>query len=74
VFLLQILGQANNSGIEDRKREVLEKRKYKTVVIGHSYARGCSSELTHNLGKTFEVMGYVQLGTGLTKEDMGRHK
>jgi hypothetical protein len=49
VFLLQLLqnlGQANNSGMEDRKREDLEKRKYKTVVIGDSYARGCVSELT----------------------------
>ena len=37
------------------KREVLEKRKYKTVVIGDNYARGCASELTHNLENTFEV-------------------
>lgn len=68
VFLLQLLqnlGQANNSGMENRKREVLEKRKYETVVIGDSYARGCVSELTHNLGNTFEVTGYVRLWNGL---------
>jgi len=38
------------------------KKKYKTVVIGDGYARGCVSELTHNLGNTFEVTGYVRLG------------
>jgi hypothetical protein len=43
--------------MEDRKRGVLEKRKYKTVVIGDSYARVCASELTHNPGNTFEVTG-----------------
>jgi hypothetical protein len=39
VFLLQLLpnlGQANNNGMEDRKRKVLEKRKYKTVVVSDS--------------------------------------
>jgi hypothetical protein len=63
--------------MEDRKREVLEKRKYKTVVIGDKYARGCASELTYNLGNTFEVTGYVRLGTWQKRrlmEGMGRRK
>jgi hypothetical protein len=51
--------------MENRKREVLEKRKYETVVIGDSYARGCVCKLTYNLGNALEVMGYVKLGNGL---------
>jgi hypothetical protein len=58
-------GQANNRGTEVRKREGLENRKHKIVVIGDSYARGCTAELTHNLENTFEVTGYVSPGTGL---------
>jgi hypothetical protein len=58
--------------MENRKREVLEK-KCKTVLIGDSYARGCVSELTHNLGNTFQVTGYVRLWNGL-ELIMGKEK
>jgi hypothetical protein len=74
--------------MDDTKRDVLEKRKYKTVVVVIVVQEGVCLELTHHLGSTFEVMGYVRPGNGLevitgmakneidglTKEDMRRYK
>jgi len=55
--------QESNKGIEDRKRGI--RKKHKVYIIGDSHARGCAAEVTHNLGETFEVTGYVMPGTGL---------
>jgi hypothetical protein len=40
---------------------VLEK-KPKVIVVGDRHARSCAAELTENLGKTSEVIGYVMPG------------
>jgi hypothetical protein len=58
-------GQKSSKGIEDRRRGNLVRRKHKVIITGDSYVTGCVAEVTHNLGETFEVMGYEKPGTRL---------
>ena len=59
------LGTVNNRKCEVRTKGVPGKRKQKVIKIGDSHAKGSAAEITHNLGTTFEVTGYVKSGTGL---------
>ena len=59
------LGTANNRKCEVRTKGVSGERKQKVIIIGDSHAKGCAAEITHNLGTTFEITGYVKPGTGL---------
>jgi hypothetical protein len=77
-------GSANIKSREAKRKEAPQKRKRKIVVIGDCHARGCTIEINQNIGKTFEVTGYVSSGAeleiitntarkeidGLTKEDV----
>jgi hypothetical protein len=54
----------NNKRSENRTKGVPGTRRQKVIIIGDSHARGCAAEITHNLGRTFEVTGYVKR-TGL---------
>ena len=60
-----ILGTVNNRKCEVRTKGVPGKRKQKVIILGDSHAKGSAAEITHNLGTTFEVTGYVKPGTGL---------
>jgi hypothetical protein len=51
--------------LEVTRREVREKIKIKNVIVGDSHSEGCAAEVTHNIGKTFEVTGYVRPEMGL---------
>jgi len=55
----------NNKRTEVRTRGVPGKRKPKIIIIGDSHAKECAAEITHNLGRTFEVTGYVKPGKEL---------
>jgi hypothetical protein len=80
----QIIGLTNNREKTAKKRQNLQKKKPKIVVVGDSHTRGTTGELRHNFGSAFEVIGYVKPGssmkvvtdtarkeiTTLTKEDM----
>jgi hypothetical protein len=59
------VGPVNNKRCEARTKGVPGKIKQKVIIIVDSHARGCSAEITHNLGTTFDVTGYVKPGTGL---------
>jgi hypothetical protein len=59
------LGTVNNKRCEIKTKGVPGKRKQKVIIIGDSHAKGCAAEITHKLGPTFEVTGYVKPGTGL---------
>jgi RNase H-fold protein (predicted Holliday junction resolvase) len=41
------------------------KKKTKIVILGESHARGCASEVQHNLDHTFEIQGSVKPGANL---------
>jgi hypothetical protein len=58
-------GLVNLKSREAKRKEAPQKRKQMLVVIGDSHARGCTTETNQNLGKTFEVTGYVSSGAGL---------
>ena len=56
---------ATNRGTAAKKRKSSQRKKRKIVVVGDSFARGIAGELLHNLGKAFEVIGYVNSGSGM---------
>jgi hypothetical protein len=80
----QNLDLVNNKEMVAKKRKRLQREKRTIVVVGDSYTRGMAGEISHNLGSSFEVIGYVKPGAGmkvitdmpnqecttLTKEDM----
>ena len=41
------------------------KIKNKIIILGDSHARGCASEVQHNLDHTFEIQGTVKPGANL---------
>ena len=59
------LGPVNNKRTKVRTRGVPGKRKQKIIIIVDSHAKRCAAEITHNLGRTFEVTGYAKPGTKL---------
>ena len=56
---------AINRGTASKKRKRSQRKKRKIVVVGDSFARGIAGELLHNLGRAFEVTGYVNSGSGM---------
>jgi len=54
-----------NRGTAAKKRKSSQRKKRKIVVVGDSFARGIAGELLHNLGRAFEVIGYVNSGSGM---------
>jgi hypothetical protein len=46
------------------KNKVGNKRNHKVVIIGDSHSRGMAKEVQHQLNKNFEVIGYVNPGSG----------
>ena len=48
----------------DRKR-MAGKKQHKVIILGDSHARGCASEISHLLNNDFEVLGFVNPGTGM---------
>jgi hypothetical protein len=61
----QKLDLANNRGMVAKKRKSSQRKKRKIVVVGDSFTRGMAGELLHNLGNAFEVIGYVNPGSGM---------
>jgi hypothetical protein len=59
------LGPVNNKRSEVRKRGVPGTRKQTIIIIGDIQAKGRPPEITHNLGRIFEVTGYVKPWTRL---------
>jgi hypothetical protein len=57
--------QESSEGIEDRRRGDLVRKKHEVIIIGDSHVRRCATEITHNLGETFEVTGFVKPDTRL---------
>ena len=41
------------------------KKRNKVVILGDSHARGCATEVQHNLDPTFEIQGIVKPGANL---------
>jgi hypothetical protein len=58
-------GQVNMRWIENKQKSVLETKDHKIIAVRDSHARGRAVELTENLGKTFEVIGFVKPVAGL---------
>jgi lysophospholipase L1-like esterase len=56
----QNTGSINNRKMIPKERKSLQKKKRKIVVVGDSFTRGMASELLHNLGSAFEVIGCVK--------------
>jgi len=54
-----------NRGMAAKKRKSSQRKKRKIIVVGDSFARGIAGELLHNLGRDFEVIGYVNTGSGM---------
>jgi hypothetical protein len=52
-----------------RKKRVLNekqpKKQHKAMVLGDSHARGCATEVKHLLKNDFEVLGFVNPGSGM---------
>jgi hypothetical protein len=48
-----------------KKRKSSQRKKRKIIVVGDSFARGIAGELLHNLRRDFEVIGYVNTGSGM---------
>jgi hypothetical protein len=40
----------------------LGRRRQRVLLLGHSHARKCASDLQHNLGHHFEVKSFVKPG------------
>jgi hypothetical protein len=57
-------GQDSSKRIKDRRGDLVRK-KHKVIITEDSHARGYMAEVTHNLGETSEVTGYVKPSTGL---------
>jgi hypothetical protein len=49
----------------DRKNSVLEKKQHKVIILGDSHARGCAAEVSHLLNNGFELLRFVNPGSGL---------
>jgi hypothetical protein len=47
------------------KKRVLEKKQYKVNILGDSHTRGCAAELDCLLNNDFEVLGFVNPGSGM---------
>jgi len=45
--------------------KISQREKPKIVVVGDSFAKGIASELVHNLGSAFEVIGHMRPGSGM---------
>jgi hypothetical protein len=54
-----------NRGMAAKKRKSSQRRKWKIIVVGDSFVRGIAGEILHNLGRDFEVTGYVNSGSGM---------
>jgi len=48
-----------------RDTKSFNKKRNKIVILGDSHARGCASEVQHNLDNTFEIHGTVKPGANL---------
>jgi len=48
-----------------RATKTSNKKRNKIVILGDSHARGCASEVQHNLDHTFEIQGIVKPGANL---------
>lgn len=53
------------SATDNRKEWPLVRKKLKVFSTGDGHTRACAAELSHNLGETYEVTGFVQPGSGL---------
>jgi len=51
--------------MKNHKWRVLEKKLHKVNIIGDSHARGCASEVKKLLYNDFEVLGFVNPGSGM---------
>jgi hypothetical protein len=59
----------------DRKKRVFEKKQHKVIIFEDSHARGCAAEVSHLLNDDFEVLGFVNPGSGMKYiKDMSRMK
>ena len=59
------LGLEKNNKIEDVKKVIIVWKRHKVIIIGDSHVRGCVTEVSQNLGETFDISGFVMPGTGL---------
>jgi hypothetical protein len=51
--------------MKNHKWRVLEKKLHKVVLTGNSHARGCASKVKQLLYNDFEVLGFVNPGSGM---------
>jgi hypothetical protein len=47
------------------KTRVMEQKQHKVVILIHSHARRCATEVKHLLNNNFEVFGFVNPGSGM---------
>ena len=59
--------ETTSSNIVQQRRvpKTHNKRRNKIVILGDSHARGCASEVQHNLDPTFEIQGTMKPGANL---------
>jgi hypothetical protein len=54
---------------------VLEKEQRKIIILGDSHARGCAAKVSHLLNNDFEVLRFVNPGSGMKYiKEMSRMK
>jgi hypothetical protein len=46
-------------------RRNLKNKDHKVILIGDSHARECAEKISHSLGNSYEITGFVNPGTGL---------
>jgi hypothetical protein len=46
-------------------KEEQHKKQRKVIVVGDSHARKCATEVSQLLNNDFEVLGFVNLGSGM---------
>jgi hypothetical protein len=49
----------------DRRKRVLEKKQHKVIILGDSHARECATKVGRLLNNDFEVLGFVNAGSGM---------
>jgi hypothetical protein len=63
---LRVINSKNvNKDKVNHKKRMLEKKPHKVVILGDSHARGCAAKVKQLLNNDFEVVRYVNPGSGM---------
>jgi hypothetical protein len=49
----------------NHKKGLLEKKQHKVIILGDSHTRGCATKVTYLLNNDFEVLRFVNPGSGM---------